>query len=73
MELIAVDRRMRGAVVAAGGTYVSMQALECPAGVCPLLASDGAPFHFDISHYTLGASRDLAAKLPLDAIAPTKP
>ena len=62
---------MRDAVVAAGGTYVSMQDLECPKGVCPLFASDGSPFHFDISHYTLGASRDLAAKLPLEAITPT--
>jgi len=68
MELIAVDRAMRDAVVAAGGTYVSMQDLECPKGVCPLFASDRSPFHFDYGHYTLGASRDLAAKLPLEAI-----
>lgn len=71
MDLLVEDRAMRDAVVAAGGTYVSMQDLECPKGVCPLFASDGSPFHFDISHYTLGASRDLAAKLPLEAITPT--
>jgi peptidoglycan/LPS O-acetylase OafA/YrhL len=71
MDLLVEDRAMRDAVVAAGGTYVSMQDLECPKGDCPLFASDGSPFHFDISHYTLGASRDLAAKLPLEAITPT--
>ncbi|WP_077146743.1 acyltransferase family protein [Sphingopyxis sp. KK2] len=73
LDLIAVDDAMRKAVVAAGGTYVSMQDLECPGGVCPLFASDGSPFHFDYGHYTLGASRDLAAKLPIEAISPAKP
>lgn len=72
-DLIAIDREMRDAVTAAGGSYVSMQDLECPRGVCPLFASDGAPFHFDYSHYTLGASRDMVAKLPLEAITPVKP
>lgn len=72
-ELIATDRDMREAVTAAGATYVSMQDLECPKGVCPLFASNGEPFHFDYGHYTLGASRDMAARLPLEAIAPPKP
>lgn len=68
LDLLVTDRAMRTGVTAAGATYVSMQDIECPRGVCPLFASDGSPFHFDYGHYTLGAARDLAVRIPLDAI-----
>ncbi|MGB3846559.1 MAG: hypothetical protein WA940_11880, partial [Sphingopyxis sp.] len=68
---VALDRLMAPQVRAAGATYISMQDLECPAaGVCPLFAPDGSPFHFDYGHYTLPASRQIVAALPLEAIAP---
>ena len=70
---LALDRVMAPRVRAAGATYVSMQDVECPKSVCPLFASDGAPFHFDYGHYTLPASRQIVANLPLEAIAPVKP
>ena len=70
---MALDRLMAGPVRAAGATYISMQDLECPVGVCPLFAADGAPFHFDYGHYTLPASRQIVAALPLEAIAPPQP
>lgn len=72
-ERIALDRDMARRVRAAGATYVSLQALECPDGACPLFASDGSPFHFDYGHYTLQASRQMVAKFPGEAIGPAKP
>lgn len=74
-EPVALDRLMAPQVRATGATYVSMQDIECPKGDCPLFASDGSPFHFDYGHYTLPASRQIVAAIPLVALAPaqTKP
>lgn len=67
--MVALDREMAKRLAGSGATYVSMQTLECPDGICPLYASDGAPFHFDYGHYTLPASRELVARMDRAAIA----
>jgi hypothetical protein len=63
MDRIALDREMTQAMQGKGVTFVSATALECPDGHCRMLASDGAPIHFDHSHLTPGGARDLVAAI----------
>lgn len=65
----AFDAAMRRALAGTGAHYVSMIDLECPRGACPALAPDGRPFHFDTTHFTLSASREIVGRLPAAALA----
>ncbi|MBO9712359.1 acyltransferase family protein [Sphingomonas sp.] len=60
----AIEAELRPLVLAAGGTYYSLLAQECPAGRCRLLTRTGAPFHFDTAHPTMEGARELVAALP---------
>ena len=59
-----LDRKMEKIVEGAGGRYISLYRIECPdSQACMLTSKDGGPMHFDYGHYTLGASRDIVAKI----------
>ncbi|WP_315764539.1 acyltransferase family protein [Sphingomonas sp. Y38-1Y] len=60
---IALDREMAAPIAAAGATYVSAVAAECPGGRCRVLTTDGSPFHFDHSHLTPAGAREIARAL----------
>jgi len=66
---VGVDRALRDALAGTGAHYVSMIDLECPGSTCPRLAPDGRPFHFDTTHFTLSASREMVGRLPAAALA----
>lgn len=72
-EKWAIGEAMQAGLAGSGATYVSMQDVECPQGVCPLFDSEGGPFHFDYGHYTLAASRTLVNRIPIDALAANRP
>ncbi|MCW3835099.1 acyltransferase family protein [Sphingomonas canadensis] len=63
-DRFALDRRMRPAVEAAGGRYVSMTDIECPGGKCIHLTKDGVPYQADYGHLTLRAAREVVAQFP---------
>ena len=65
----SLDATMRRTLAGTGAHYVSMIDLECPRGACPALAPDGRPFHFDTTHFTLSASREIVGRLPAAALA----
>ena len=59
-----IERQMRPAIIAAGGTYYSVIQQECPNNRCRLFASDGSPFHTDYGHVAEGGAENLLANLP---------
>lgn len=58
-DRFTLDAALARLVRATPAAYFSPQRAECPAGRCRLFATDGSPMHFDHSHLTYGASRDL--------------
>jgi peptidoglycan/LPS O-acetylase OafA/YrhL len=56
--------RMAALVRGAGGTFVSVQDLECPDGECRLTAGNGAPVNFDCCHLTLPMSIEIVRQIP---------
>lgn len=74
-DRIALDREMAPLIHKSNATYFSVVAFECPVDRCRLLASDSTPFHFDHSHLTPDAARELVNTLiathVLDALPPT--
>lgn len=73
-DRIALDREMAPLIRKADASYFSAVALECPLGRCRLLAGNSTPFHFDHSHLTPEAARELVkaviAAHSLDAAPP---
>lgn len=65
-DRIDLDGTIRQALRGLPVTYVSMVARECgtAAGPCRTVTTDGAPIHFDHSHLTQSAAREVVAVLP---------
>lgn len=60
----AIEFRLRPVAETAGATYYSLYDQECPNHLCRLVTRDGAPYHSDRNHLTLGASRELVVSMP---------
>ena len=58
------DEKLAKVIAGTPATWVSMRAVECPAGKCRLFDDDGGPFHFDYGHVTLSAARALVKAVP---------
>jgi peptidoglycan/LPS O-acetylase OafA/YrhL len=67
-----MDDRVRTAVDAAGGTFVDLQAIQCPGDNCVLLAPDGSPMEFDYGHVTEPAAEWIVGQLNLGPDGPTR-
>lgn len=62
-DRLALDAVLARKIAATPAGYFSPLSRECPQGRCRLFAPDGSPFHFDHSHLTYGASRDMVSAL----------
>ncbi|WP_076072100.1 acyltransferase family protein [Sphingomonas montana] len=76
-DRVALDARMARSVPAAGGDYISVYRILCPAKRCRLTTPSGAPMQFDYGHLTLAAARWVVDRMPLSmpsvTVAPHRP
>ncbi|KAG5722833.1 hypothetical protein E4T56_gene7011, partial [Termitomyces sp. T112] len=70
-DRLALDAVLARQIAATPAGRSSPLSRESPHGRCRLFAPDGSPFHFDHSHLTYGASRDMVSALMRSRGAPT--